>query len=406
MLRLIEHLNRLTPWSAFEEGAVLPKLSILMVPEFFFPYYGGAETWTYNLAKKLVQRGHRVEVFTYKMPDATKDEVIDGIYVHRIGGPLIVSGWQPYFRRFLIHFSSLLWNLIKKKDYDIILGQYLPLIPAWLISKAKKIPIVAVIHNVYGLRFSLQEKGLLKGLARYVFVDLVALKLPYSAVVTVSHSVKKKLINTGISKNKIHIIQGGVNLEEFEAVSKEKSIFPQICFIGRLIKSKNVDDLLHAFKIVQKRISNAKLIIIGDGELRYSLERLVEKLRLSKHVTFTGYLSGKKKIEILKSSHLLVLPSTEEGWGTVLGEAAACRVPSVAYGIPALKEHLSIIKSGVLTPPKDIDALASSITRLLEDQRLREKLGTEGFSNIKKHFNWDSPAQKLEKLLEKLVKER
>jgi len=243
---------------------------------------------------------------------------------------------------------------------------------------------VAVIHNVYELRFSLQEKGLLKGLARHVFVDLVALKLPYSAVVTVSHSTRQKLINAGISENKIHIIRGGVNLEEFETVPIEKSVFPQICFIGRLIKSKNVDELLYAFRIVQKQIPNAKLIIVGDGGLRFSLERLVGKLRLSKHVTFTGYLSGERKIKILKSSHLLALPSTEEGWATVLSEAAACRVPSIAYEIPALKEQLSIIKSGVLTPSNDIEALASSITRLLEDQELREKLGTEGFSNIKK----------------------
>ncbi|MGQ9781652.1 MAG: glycosyltransferase family 4 protein, partial [Nitrososphaeria archaeon] len=75
-------------------------MKILLCPEYFYPHIGGGEVWSFNVAKLLAKKGHKVSVLTYKQPCYTKDEWVDGVHIKRLG-PFAIPGVQPYFRRAL-----------------------------------------------------------------------------------------------------------------------------------------------------------------------------------------------------------------------------------------------------------------------------------------------------------------
>jgi glycosyltransferase involved in cell wall biosynthesis len=126
-------------------------LRIGFFPDFFYPHIGGAEIWVAEVAKRLHLSGHQIEIFTYRMPFAIKDEAIDGVTVHRVGWPFIVSGSRPYFIRFLILIEACFGIGLRRERFDIVLGQFTPLIPLKLVCKTRRIPLVALFHDVFGM---------------------------------------------------------------------------------------------------------------------------------------------------------------------------------------------------------------------------------------------------------------
>ena len=95
----------------------------------------------------------------------------------------------------------------------------------------------------------------------------------------------------------------------------------------------------------------------------------------------------------MKSAGVLVLPSTREGFGLVLAEAMACGTPCVAYDVPAVREVLADGEAGVLVAPRDVDGLARTIDRLLDDAAERERLIVAGRRQVAEYFAADRFAE-------------
>lgn len=125
---------------------------------------------------------------------------------------------------------------------------------------------------------------------------------------------------------------------------------------------------------------------------------LAKDLGLESKVQFMGRVSEAEKWRLLGSSICLVLPSTAEGWGVVLTEAAATGTPSVAYEIPGVREQAGIVPSIRLVRPRDVEGLAVWIQKLLEDPELRISLGKEGRIAASR-LTWDVSVEKTEELL-------
>ena len=375
-------------------------LRIAFFPEYFYPHVGGAETWTANMAECLTSLGHHVEVFTYRMPTATLDQTLYGVPVRRIGRPFVIAGSRPYFKRVPIHVVSSFVALIKSERFDVVIAQYTPLLPLKLVSLIRRIPIVAVFHDVYGLEPSVEQKGPFRGLIRYIFGDLLIARFRYNGIVAVSEATKAKLLRFGCRTVDIKVIRNAVDLELIDSISAER-VRRRICFVGRLLKHKHVDDLLIAFKQVLSQEPQARLLVIGDGDERQRLTNLAGELQVSNSVWFTGFVDDEEKLRLMKSCELLVLPSTDEGWGNVITEAIACGLNTLAYDIPALREQAQYFKSLVLIPPREIDALADAIHQSLKiPRRSRVAADTE---LIRSSFTWSKSAQELERFLRQVV---
>jgi glycosyltransferase involved in cell wall biosynthesis len=285
---------------------------------------------------------------------------------------------------------------IKLEDFDIYAPQqFFPIPPLWLIARARKRPIIPTIHDVY--RDTWLQKYGSKGCLMSIF-EKIMLKLPYNKIITVSNSSKSKLIGCGVPSEKIEVIPNGVDLEEFDRVRAKKSEKPRIIYVGRLIGYKHVDDLILAFS---KLDLDAELYIVGDGPERKKLESLAKKY-VNGRIVFTGFVDDERKIELIKSSHVLVLPSTTEGFGIVLIEAMAARTPVIAANIPALKELIGNEEFGLLFEPRNVGELANKLKYLLENTRLAREFSRKGYEFVKREFCWDEIAKKTETLFSEI----
>lgn len=132
---------------------------------------------------------------------------------------------------------------------------------------------------------------------------------------------------------------------------------------GRLTHGKGLEDLLAAFQIVRQSIPDARLWIIGEGELRRPLEEGAQALGISNGVAFWG--QQEKMPELYRQMDLFVLPSLSEGLPTVLLESMACGTPVMASNIPGVTDIIEDGITGWLIPPQNPAALARALVQHL-----------------------------------------
>lgn len=381
------------------------KINVVVMSDYFWPQIGGNEEWNRQVSLELARRGHGVTVLTYRMPGHTKDEVLEGLVHVKRMGPCTIRGIQPYFKRALIQGYGILDYVRRNLDeIDVLqVSQTYPLLPAWVAKKAlskwKRVPILATWHDVYGIANSVRYRGW-RGFIRGPLERLV-LKLPYDAVMAVSESTKRKLVEAGLEEKKIRVVYNGVDLNIIDGVDSEKSVNPRICYVGRLVRHKRVRDLIAAFSKVEGRYPEAELYVVGDGSERRRLEKTARKLGVDR-VTFTGFVSEKRKVDILKSSWVLVQPSILEGFGITLIEAMACRLPVIAAGVGGPREVVDP-SCGFLYSPCDVDELADRIEAVLADAKLRENMGDSGRRKVEEKFTWHRTVDRLESIYYEFV---
>jgi glycosyltransferase involved in cell wall biosynthesis len=126
-------------------------------------------------------------------------------------------------------------------------------------------------------------------------------------------------------------------------------------------------------------------VILGEGDLRPSLERQVKELHLDKHVLLPGFRAD--VLAFLRAFDLFVMPSIAEGLGTSLLDAMAASKATVATNTGGIPEVVSDGETGLLVPPRDHHALAGAISRLLKDGSLRERMGRAGLARVETLFS-------------------
>ncbi len=372
-------------------------MRILMASDLFHPFLlGGGETRMYEIARRLT-KNHEIHVITRRFKGLPSYEAHEGVHIHRVFVPFGGIKLESPADGSAFMKSALLKGL-NLGDFDLYAPQqFFPIFPLLLIAKAKRKPLVATIHDVY--RDTWLQKYGLKGCFMSAF-EKVMLKLPYARVITVSSSSKKKLVEGGVPEHRIAIIPNGVDVGKYDEVKVEKSDRPRVIYVGRLIRYKHVDDLLVAFSRLDL---DAEMYIVGEGPERKNLEDLAEKLKVDHNVTFTGFINERKKIELLKSSHVLVLPSSTEGFGIAVIEAWASRAAVIVSDIPALRELVEKGKTGLLFKLGDVKGLRERLERVLKDKALREEITREGYELVKRRFAWDKVADEVERAFQKQV---
>ena len=200
--------------------------------------------------------------------------------------------------------------------------------------------------------------------------------------------------------DKSHVLLGGSDWmpASAPAVTRDSSVL----FVGRLVRRKGVDDLLHAFAEVRSRIADAKLVIVGDGPERENLERMVAELGLSGAVRFTGMLRGERLHEEYENCDVFVLPSkavqedaASEGLGLTLIEAAMHGKPLVGTTHGGIPEVIQDGVNGLLVPPNDSHLLAEALTRLVKDKELARKMGENSLKSAQSLYTWKAATNRL-----------
>lgn len=371
-------------------------MRVLMVSDYFHPFlFGGGERRMYEIAKRLA-KGHEVHVVTRRLKGSARHEKHEGIHIHRVFVPSKEVTLESFINGLFFMIGAFFMSL-RLGDFDVYAPQqFFPLPPTWAASKVRRRSIVATIHDVYAGGW-IRQYGL-KGFLMALF-EKITLKLPYTRVITVSSPTRGKLVTSGVPEERIEIIPNGVDIAEFDGVRVEKSKRPRIIYLGRLIEYKHVDDLLKAFSELKL---NAELYVIGEGPEKGNLRDLARTLGVENRVFFTGFVDERRKIELLKSSHVLVLPSTVEGFAIVLIEAMAAGTPVIAADIPAVHVSVKDGETGLLFKPRDVDDLKIKFERVLKDKELRARLSRNGYELVRRKFSWDKVVGEFEATLKNI----
>lgn len=208
-------------------------------------------------------------------------------------------------------------------------------------------------------------------------------------------------------RSKLHMIENGVDMSEFETPcevpeplrSWRTAGLTLIGYVGQLIERKRLDTLITAFHQVSQ--PDAHLCLIGDGPSRPHLEELVLKLGESTRVTFLGYRYD--RIALIKGLDIFVLPSELEGIPRCLMEAMSAAVPVIASDIPGCRELVQPDVTGLLFAPGDPNALCRQIDALLGDADTRERLAQTGAEHVRTRYSAARMAQEYLALYEHLV---
>lgn len=214
----------------------------------------------------------------------------------------------------------------------------------------------------------------------------------FAGLVMVSNSLDRGfLLKLGFAPGQVLVTYGAVDWPAVNSAVKGKKEF-SACYIGRFHQQKGFFDLIQAWKIVCAKLPEALLAIIGtDTNMETVMNRVWEE-GLSANIKFLGFLSGIPKFEVLKSSKLLVFPSTYESFGMVAAEGMACGLPVVAYALPVYGEiyPAGMIKARI----GDINGLAQGILELLCNDGARENLSRQALE-VSRAFTWEKTAAQI-----------
>jgi glycosyltransferase involved in cell wall biosynthesis len=210
--------------------------------------------------------------------------------------------------------------------------------------------------------------------------------------VAASEAIRRMLVADGVPEDKTVTVHEGIDVEHVvaaPAVNVHEAFWlphgaPVVGNVAALVPHKGQRHLIEAARIVVTQVPDARFVILGEGELREPLERLVREYHLEKHVLLPGFRTD--VLGCIKGFDLFVLCSVTEGLGTSLLDAMACSQPIVATrtgGIPEVVEHGV---NGLLVEPRHDDALAAAIVELLKDRAQRRRMGEAGFARVSERF--------------------
>ena len=334
------------------------------------PQAGGAERYLFEIARRLVERGHSVHWLTASFKGAPREDSIDGISITRVGNRFSVYALIPY--TYLRYFRD-------RFDAIIDAENGIPFFSPFFSLKPK----VCLVFHVHQRVF---EKYLLPPIA-FVFKWLEARLMPFayasSRFVAISEDTKAELANLGVDEERIDIAHSGV---DSSLVAGPKSERPRVLYVGRLKAYKRVDRLIAAMPEVLASVPDAELVIAGTGDAKDGLAAYARELGVSSRVSFEGFVDERRKAALMASSWVFAMPSEMEGWGLTIIEANACGTPAVGFPVPGVGEAIVDGVSGLLV--EDADSLAPVIVRVLHDERLRAEL-SRGAVMRAGEFSWD-----------------
>ena len=345
------------------------------------PNGGGAEILTQEIAKRLMARGYEVTHFTSEFEGCKKEEIVDGVKVIRKGSAAIRKLFNS------VHFQALWFYLTQGiGKYDVLIDEVhgIPFFTNFYAFGIKRLVLVCeVAGEVWDVMFPYPLNVMGK------FAERLYLFLYHrEKFLAISPSTKNDLVKVGIPAKNITVIPMGVNVYPLDPLPKKEKTLTLI-FVGRIMRSKGLDQAVRALELIKKEIPEVKLWVVGGGGGEYEQEvrSLVKELKLEKNIIFQGFVSQKEKFVLMAKAHFIVVPSLKEGWGLIVPEAGRVGTPAIVYNIAGLKDIIKDRVNGrvVETNPKTLaEAVKETISSDIKYSQMRKMA-----QNMAKQYDWD-----------------
>jgi glycosyltransferase involved in cell wall biosynthesis len=344
--------------------------------------FGGAQRYVFDLAKEAKARGHEVAVICGGKGLLVRNLEKEDIRVIALDNLQrdIALGKE---------FSSF-WKILKilreeKPDIFHINSSKMGGLGALAGRFARTYKIIFTAH---GWAFNEPRPGYQKFIIKFFAWLTVILS---HTTICVSESTRAQVSNWPFVESKILVIPNGIR--EFHLLPRETTVFT-VGVISELHQIKGLDILLKAWNKFSKK-HKVNLSIIGEGEERKKLEKLVKELGIGDSVVFKGFLDNARAR--LKDFDIFVLPSRSEAMPYSLLEAGIVGLPTIATSVGGIAEVIENGINGILVPPEDVESLFSSLLLFYENPRMRDRLGIALKETIMEKFS-------LEQMFEKTFK--
>ena len=352
------------------------------------PNAGGAEQVMHEHAKGWVRAGHKVIHFSSKTDKLLDSEIIDGVKFVRSGYQYLgvqLAGFFYYFKN--------------RSGIDFVVDEFhgLPFFTPIYVRKKKLAVVQETARNVWFLNQLPVPINWVVGFIGYITEPFVFLVYRQVQFMTGSRSAREDVIKMGITSKNITVISHGVIVPK--KVNLLKNHQKTVVFLGKLSKDKGIEDAIRSFSILKN--NNLRFWVIGKSETKQYGEKIKKMVRKEKlhALKFWGFVSERKKFELLSKAHVLINPSVREGWGLVNIEANSVGTPVVAYKSAGLIDSVKNGLSGLICNKNTPEELTIKILSLFNNDKLYLKLSTGG-RRWSSRFSWERSCKLSLKLLE------
>ncbi|MCB0173261.1 MAG: glycosyltransferase family 4 protein [Anaerolineae bacterium] len=340
----------------------------------YFPVVSGVVQCIHTFRRSLTEQGHNVFVFAQNARDY--DDNDPSVFRY----PAFSLPTQPNYP-ITIPFSSRVNGVLPTLNPDVIHTHHPFLLGTTAARHAArlKVPLVFTFHTryqEYSHYVPLNQKWVKAAIKTYLGNYMQRCH----HIIVPSNSIKEQLAEDYGITRQITAIPMGLDrslwaMADGEVVREARGWGNDTVLIsvGRLAKEKNWPTLLKAAAPILKARPNTRLVLIGDGVERHSLEKLAQTLGVADRVEFTGTLDHAQVIAHLKAADLFCFASVTETQGLVTLEAMAAGLPVVAVNATGTRDAVTHEREGLLTD-NDASALTQAICRVLDNPALRSRL--------------------------------
>jgi glycosyltransferase involved in cell wall biosynthesis len=354
---------------------------------------GGRTRRICNLAKQLGQRGHSVSICAFEAPlEFIKIQFPQLADMHLVDGE----------KRNKFAMIMQLNKLVAKLAPDVIHANCeKSFLIGGVTGRLRGIPVLGTYHrsNLEFYRSTFKYKFFAALMSRCIAISQQRISLMQNQL--------------GIAPDKITLIHGGVDLAAVHSDSDRTAIRTKLGLdaearlllsLGHLGEIKGHDYTLAALVAVVARFPDVHLYIGGDGQPEdyERLKTLIHNYGLKDHVTMLGEVTN--AFELIAACDVFVQPSLEEAFGLVFIEAGAHGKPTVSTEVGGIPDIIVQNETGILVPPRDSDALALAIIKMLENPEWTSQLGKNARERIVAHFSLEKMADRYLGVYEALVK--
>jgi colanic acid/amylovoran biosynthesis glycosyltransferase len=263
-----------------------------------------------------------------------------------------------------------------------------------------------IIHRLTGISYSFTAHAH----DIYVHTAMLPQKMADARFVVAISEYNRALLGRFGDVSKVHVIHCGVNLECYPLQQEPPPEPFTMVSVASLQPYKGLEYLIRACGLLRDRqIGPFRCRIAGGGELRESLQQLIDQLQLQDCVELLGPQTQDTVAALLQTAHLFVLPSIKtpsgkmEGLPVVLMEALAVGLPTIATEISGIPEIIRPGETGQLVPPADPAALADAIAKVIADPARAREAGRRGRRLVEAEFSLEQNVQALRQLFEATV---
>jgi len=371
---------------------------------------GGIGTQTWNKAQQLSRLGHAVDVLSCmagarNQADGLQTERSGGIHLHRMrppgenpANPVPLHDPAAYMVGYTWQVLQQLERLGRERTFDIVnFPEYGAEGFAYQLNRTPHnwIPVIVQLHGPLAMfteRIGWPERD--TPFAQVGdFMEGQSIRLADALMASSANIADFTAGHYGVERDAIHVVHCGIDCEVFSPPEPgRRSERPTVLFVGNVESSKGVKTILEAVLQLRDRHPGIRLQVLGKGgDLAEELRTRVLKEGAEDCLELLGYVGSRDRLpDYYRAAHVMASPADHEvGVANVYVEAMACACPVVAADTGGAPEAVRHEETGLLVPPRDVDATRAALDRILSDSALAGSMGAAGRRRAEAYFRVD-----------------